>query len=85
MKKRFLSILTALCLTLTLLPTAALAAKGEDDENESTETTIGVVQGSDGKSYTSIQAAVEKGQTELTLTGDTSLDITKWPDRKSVV
>ena len=26
MKKRFLSILTALCLTLTLLPTAALAA-----------------------------------------------------------
>ena len=27
MKKRFLSILTALCLTLTLLPTAALAAE----------------------------------------------------------
>lgn len=84
MKKRFLSILTALCLTLTLLPTAALAAKGEDDENESTETTIGVVQGSDGKSYTSIQAAVEKGQTELTLTGDTSLDITKWPAKGSL-
>ena len=29
MKKRFLSILTALCLTLTLLPTAALAADEE--------------------------------------------------------
>ena len=84
MKKRFLSILTALCLTLTLLPTAALAAEGEDDENESTETTIGVVQGSDGKSYTSIQAAVEKGQTELTLTGDTSLDITEWPAKGSL-
>ena len=84
MKKRFLSILMALCLTLTLLPTAALAAKGEDDENESTETTIGVVQGSDGKSYTSIQAAVEKGQTELTLTGDTSLDITEWPAKGSL-
>ena len=84
MKKRFLSILTALCLTLTLLPTAALAAEGEDDENESTETTIGVVQGSDGKSYTSIQAAVKEGQTELTLTGDTSLDITEWPAEGSL-
>ena len=84
MKKRFLSILTALCLTLTLLPTAALA-EGEDGENESTETTIGVVQGSDGKSYTSIQAAVKEGQTELTLIGDTSLDITEWPTEGSLV
>lgn len=83
MKKRFLSILMALCLTLTLLPTAALA-EGEDGENESTETTIGVVQGSDGKSYTSIQAAVKEGQTELTLTGDTSLDITEWPTEGSL-
>ena len=84
MKKRFLSILMALCLTLTLLPTAALA-EGEDGENESTETTIGVVQGSDGKSYTSIQAAVKEGQTELTLIGDTSLDITEWPTEGSLV
>ena len=34
MKKRFLSILTALCLTLTLLPTAALADEGEGGEDE---------------------------------------------------
>lgn len=32
MKKRFLSILTALCLTLTLLPTAALAAEGDETQ-----------------------------------------------------
>lgn len=34
MKKRFLSILMALCLTLTLLPTAALADGGEGGEDE---------------------------------------------------
>ena len=34
MKKRFLSILTALCLTLTLLPTAALAEEGDGGEDE---------------------------------------------------
>lgn len=38
MKKRFLSILTALCLTLTLLPTAALADEG-DAGNIETSTT----------------------------------------------
>ena len=32
MKKRFLSILMALCLTLTLLPTAALAAEGDETQ-----------------------------------------------------
>lgn len=32
MKKRFLSIMMALCLTLTLLPTAALAAEGDETQ-----------------------------------------------------
>ena len=41
MKKRFLSILTALCLTLTLLPTAALAAEVSPEQTETSVARVG--------------------------------------------
>ena len=50
MKKRFLSILTALCLTLTLLPTAALAADEEVAEVN-------------GERFETLQAAINAAET----------------------
>lgn len=61
MKKRFLSILTALCLALSLLPVTALAA-GDTP-----------VQGKNG-TYATITAALDANETEITLTGDVTAE-----------
>ena len=52
MKKRFLSILMALCLTLTLLPTAALAAEGSITDASSLAEVLG------GEEYATVSGNV---------------------------
>ncbi len=63
MKKRFLSILMALSLALSLLPTAAFATEGTGGPGSE------VVQGVK-ENYISIAAALEAGETNVTLVGD---------------
>ena len=64
MKKRFLSILTALCLTLTLLPTAALADEGDGD-----------VQDASADVATQVAASLpEPVDGVITLTGDITVN-----------
>ena len=82
MKKRFLSILMALSLALSLLPTAAFAEEGDvtDTGDTGATATSGPVQDADGTFYESITAAVNAGQTNLQLTSDISLNHDSWPD-----
>ena len=63
MKKRFLSILTALCLTLTLLPTAALAADEEVAEVN-------------GERFETLQAAINAAETAASSDSQATVTIT---------
>lgn len=70
MKKRFLSILMALCLTLTLLPTAALAADGEACDGTNCEHVAAIGE----THYNTLQAAVDSVPTDGTETVINLLD-----------
>lgn len=80
MKKRFLSILTALCLTLTLLPTAALADEGDAGNIETSTTSDEAtpvpkerIKIKDGCLVNGVTAETETGSIVYTVSkGDTS-------------
>ena len=63
MKKRFLSIMMALCLTLTLLPTAALAADEEVAEVN-------------GERFETLQAAINAAETAASSDSQATVTIT---------
>lgn len=88
MKKRFLSILTALCLALSLLPATALAAEGDTTANDegtniTADTTEYVAQVGD-KQYETLNAAVAAVQKDGEQEGKTITVLTNIDDATGI-
>ena len=88
MKKRFLSIMMALCLALSLLPATALAAEGDTTANDEgtniTADTTEYVAQVDDKQYETLNAAVAAVQKDGEQEGKTITVLTNIDDATGI-